>query len=43
MNVFDNWEHFYHAPVFLKEVKPSLEVHIKLKSIKVKLPKIKKL
>ena len=41
MNVFDNWEHGKNAPVFLKEVKFSAEVHIK--SIKVKLPKIKKL
>lgn len=41
MNAFDNYEYDKNAPVFLKEVNPSNEVHIK--SIKVKLPKIKKL
>lgn len=41
VNAFDNYEYDKNAPVFLKEVKPSNEVHIK--SIKVKLPKIKKL
>lgn len=41
MSSFDNYEHDKNAPVFFKEVKPSNEVHIK--SIKVKLPKIKKL
>lgn len=41
LNAFDNYEHDKNALVFLKEVKSSAEVHIK--SIKVKLPKIKKL
>lgn len=41
LNAFDNYEHDKNAPVFFKEVKSSAEVHIK--SIKVKLPKIKKL